>query len=65
MSAVSAWFRYSSIAFKLGYSKNKLFKTLQYWSRDIFNYDFLEKGMGIVSLTHFVYGFSIKMFLIL
>ena len=28
------------------------------------NFDFLEKGLGIVSLLHFVYDFSRKMFLI-
>ena len=27
------------------------------------NLDFLEKGLGIVSLTHFVYDFSTKMVL--
>ena len=29
------------------------------------NFDFFDKGLGIVSLAHFVYGFSIKMFLML
>ena len=29
------------------------------------NFDFLEKGLGIVSLPHFVYDFSRKMFLVL
>ena len=29
------------------------------------NFDFLEKGLGIVSLPHFVYDFSRKVFLIL
>ena len=28
-------------------------------------FDFLEKGLGIVSPPHFVYGFSRKMFLML
>ena len=28
------------------------------------NFDFLEKGLGIVSPPYFVYGFSRKMFLI-
>ena len=27
------------------------------------NFDFLEKGLGIVSPSHFVYDFSRKMFL--
>ena len=29
------------------------------------NFDVLEKGQGIVSLPHFVYDFSRKMFLML
>ena len=29
------------------------------------NFDFLEKGLGMVSLPHFVYGFSSKTFLML
>ena len=29
------------------------------------NFDFLEKGLGIVSPPHFVYDFSTKMFLML
>ena len=28
------------------------------------NFDFLEKGLGIVSAAHFVYCFSTKMFLL-
>ena len=28
-----------------------------YWSRDMFNFDFSEKGMGIVSQPHFVNDF--------
>ena len=27
------------------------------WSRDTLNFDVLKKGLGIVSLPHFVYGF--------
>ena len=45
--------------------KNKLYKTLDYRSRDILIFDFLEKGLGIVSLSHFVYNFSRKFFLML
>ena len=29
------------------------------------NFDFLDKGLGIVSPAHFVYDFSTKLFLIL
>ena len=31
----------------------------------MFNFDFLDKGLGIVSPAHFVYDFSTKMFLML
>ena len=34
-------------------------------SRDMLNFYFLEKGLEIVSLPHFVYAFSRKMFLML
>ena len=51
----AAWFHYILIALKLAYYRNKLFKTLQYRSRDMFNFDFLDKGLGIVSPAHFVY----------
>ena len=47
------------------YNKNKLCKTLDYWSRDMLNFDFLEKGLGIASPTHFMYDFSRKMFIML
>ena len=42
--------------------QQKLFKTLHYWSRD---FDFLEKGLRIVSPALFVHDFSTKMFLML
>ena len=45
--------------------KKKLYKTLDYCSRDMFNLNFTEKGLGLVSPPHFVYNFSRKMFLIL
>ena len=38
-------------------------KTLDYWSKDMLNFDFLEKVLGTISLPHFVYDFSRKMFL--
>ena len=37
---------YISTALNLARNKNKLYKTLDYWSRNIFNFDFLEKGLG-------------------
>ena len=61
----AAWFHYILIALKLAYNRNKLFKTLHYWSRDMLNFDFLDKGLGIVSPAHFVYDFWTKMFLML
>ena len=61
----TAYFRYISIALILAYSKNKLYKTLDYWSRNMFNFEFLEKYLGIVSPPYFVYDFSRKMFLVL
>ena len=35
------------------YNKNKLHETLDYWSRDMLSFDFLEKDLGIVSVPHF------------
>ena len=32
------------IAFNLAYNKSKLYNTLDYWSRDMLNFDFLEKS---------------------
>ena len=61
----AAWFHYISIALKLAYNWIKLFKTLHYWSRDMLNFDFLDKGLVIVSPPHFVSDFSTKMFLML
>ena len=45
--------------------KNKLCKTLNYWSRDMFNFSFPDKSLGLVSPPYFVYNFSRKMFLML
>ena len=63
----AAWFHYISIALKLAKNTNKLYKNIDtdYWYRDILNFDFLEKGQGIVSPPHFLYDFSTKMFPIL
>ena len=46
------------------YNKNKLYKTLDYCSRDMLNFYLLEKGMELVSRSHFEYNFSRKLFLI-
>ena len=61
----AAWFHNISIALKLVYNRNKLFKTLHYWSRNMLNLEFLDKGLGMVSPLYFVYDFSRKMFLML
>ena len=58
----AAWFHHISIALKLACNRNKLFKTLPYWSIDTLNFDCLSKTLGIVSPAHFVHDFSTKMF---
>ena len=57
------YFQYILIDLNLAYNKNKLYKNLGYWLRDMSNFDFLKKGLGIVSRAHFVYDFSRKKFL--
>ena len=47
------------------YIRNKLYKTLDNWSRDTLNFDFLKKCLGQVFPSNFVYDFSRKMFFIL
>ena len=59
----SGLFQYISIALNLAYNKIKLHTTLNYWSRDMLNFEFLEKGLEIVFPSYFVYDFSRKMFL--
>ena len=49
----------------MAYNKNKLYKTLDYWSRDMLNFGFSENSLGLVSRPHSVYDFSRKMFLML
>ena len=61
----AAWFHYTSIAPKLACNRNSLFKTLHNWSRDMLNFDFLDKDLGIDLGPHFVYDFSTRMFLML
>ena len=36
------------MAFILAYNKNKLRKILDYWFRDVPNFDFLEMDLGVV-----------------
>ena len=61
----AALLQYILIALNLPHKKSKLYKTLYYWRRDMLNFIFLEKGLGLVSSPHFVSDFSIKMFLML
>ena len=42
----------------LSYNKNKPNKTLTIAPRDMLDFDFLEKGLGIVSSPLFVYDFK-------
>ena len=44
----------------LGY---KLYQTLDYWSRDMLNFNLSIKGLGLVSPQNFSYDFSRKIFL--
>ena len=37
-----------------------MYKTLDYWSRDMSNLNFSEKGLGLISPAHSVNGFSKK-----
>ena len=47
---------------QLEIQKKKLYKTLDYWSRDMLNFNFPEKCLGLASPPHFVYNFWRKMF---
>ena len=60
-----AQFQYILMILNLAYNKSKLYKTLDYWSWDMLNFIFSEKGLGIVCPPHFVYDFSTKMFLLI
>ena len=61
----AAYYQYISIVHSFAYNKNKLYKTLEYSSKEMLDFDFWEKGLGIVSPPHFVYDFAGKMFLVL
>ena len=43
----------------------KGYKTLDYWFRDMLNFNYLEKDLGIVYPAHLVYDYSKKNFLTL
>ena len=42
-----------------------MYKTLDYLSRNMLNFHFSEKGLGLVSPPHFMYDFSRKTFVML
>ena len=44
------------------YNKSKLYKALDYWSRDMLDFNFSEKGLGFLFPPHFVHDSSRKMF---
>ena len=46
----------------MAYNKNKLFKALDYWSRNMLSFDFLEEGLGIVFRHFLCMVFSQKCF---
>ena len=54
----AAFFQFISIVFNLTCIKNKLCKTLDYWSKDMLNFELLEKGLGINFSPYLVYDFS-------
>ena len=62
---VCSLFQYISAGLSFAYNKYRLCWTLDYWSRDMLYFDFLQKGLAIVSPPHFVYDLSRKMFLML
>ena len=43
-------------------TKKTKYVTLEYWFRDMLNFYFLKKDLGIVSTSHFVHDFPKKMF---
>ena len=58
-------FQYVSIVLNLVYDKRKLYKTFDYWSKDVLNFDLLGKVLEIISPSQFANGLSRKMLLIL
>ena len=56
----AAYFQYISIALSLGYNKSKLYKMLDYWSRDMLNFNFPEKGSWASFSTTFCVWFFKK-----
>ena len=40
------------------YNKNNLHETLNYWFRDMLNFNFSENDLGLASMPHFMYDFK-------
>ena len=53
------------IALSLAYNENKMYKTFDYWPRDMLNFDFLEKGLETVSPRYILCDLFKKMILML
>ena len=49
LSLVSIYFDSPQLSPQNSYNKNKLYKTLEYWSRDKLNFNFSKNGLGLVS----------------
>ena len=45
-------------------NKQKLYETSDYWFRDMLNFDFLKKSLGLASSPHFLHDFWRKIFLL-
>ena len=60
LSFISGKSKWSAIskALNLACNKNKLYRTLDYWFRNMLNFEFSEKDLGIVSTPHIGYDFS-------
>ena len=64
-SGLQLYFNIILIALNLAYNKNKQHKTLDYWSKYMLSFDFLENSLGKVATPHSVYDFWRKMLLML
>ena len=58
----AVYFRYISIALTLPYKKSKVYKTLDYWSRDLLNFNFSGNSFSTIFCVWF---FQKKIFLML
>ena len=62
----SVYFKYILMVLSLAYQKNKWYETLEYWSRDIFNFIFFRKETrNSIWFAFCVWFFKKKMFLML